>query len=65
MESSTRIPTTSERPRRVIKLRVYPAAYITRNVEIKDAGIALDINVLDHIIIGNESYFSFSDEGLL
>jgi len=33
--------------------------------KIKDAGIALDINVLDHIIIGNESYFSFSDEGLL
>ncbi len=33
--------------------------------KIKDAGIAMDINVVDHIIIGNESYYSFSDEGIL
>jgi DNA repair protein RadC len=33
--------------------------------KIKDAGTALDINVVDHIIIGNESYYSFSDEGIL
>jgi DNA repair protein RadC len=36
---------------------------ITR--KIKEAGKHMDIPVLDHIIIGNESYFSFADEGLL
>src|SRR5262249_14751482 len=32
-----------------------------------DAGTLLGINVLDHIILGdgNESYFSFADEGIL
>ena len=29
------------------------------------AGNFLDLKVLDHIIISNEGYFSFSDEGLL
>lgn len=29
------------------------------------AGAALDIKVLDHIIVGHKSYFSFADEGLL
>jgi DNA repair protein RadC len=33
--------------------------------KIKDAGILLDINVLDHVIVGVEKYFSFADEGLL
>jgi DNA repair protein RadC len=33
--------------------------------KLKDAGTAMDINVVDHIIIGNESYYSFSDEGIL
>lgn len=32
---------------------------------IKEAGKALDITVLDHLIITNESFFSFADEGLL
>jgi len=36
---------------------------ITR--KIKEAGKHMDIPVLDHIIIGNQSYFSFADEGLL
>lgn len=36
---------------------------ITR--KIKEAGKHMDIPVLDHIIIGNESYFSFADEGLI
>jgi DNA repair protein RadC len=36
---------------------------ITR--KIKDAGKHMDIPVLDHIIIGNGSYFSFADEGLI
>ncbi|MFN3556780.1 MAG: RadC family protein [Bacteroidales bacterium] len=31
----------------------------------KSAGLFLDMPVLDHIIIGADSYFSFADEGLL
>ena len=31
----------------------------------KNAGLFLDMPVLDHIIIGGDSYFSFADEGLL
>lgn len=33
--------------------------------KIKGAGCFLDIKVLDHIIISSESYYSFTDEGLL
>jgi len=33
--------------------------------KIKDGGALLDINVLDHIIIGEENYFSFADENML
>src|SRR3954449_11514701 len=33
--------------------------------KIKQAGQFLDIKLLDHVIITNESYFSFADEGLL
>ena len=33
--------------------------------KIKDAGKVLDIQVLDHIIIGGKKYYSFSDEGIL
>ena len=36
---------------------------ITR--KIKDAGTFLNIQLLDHLIITQDSYFSFSDEGLL
>jgi DNA repair protein RadC len=36
---------------------------ITRKT--KEALKLLDINVLDHLIIGNNTYFSFADEGLL
>lgn len=35
---------------------------ITR--KIKEAGKHIDIPVLDHLIIGNGAYFSFTDEGL-
>ena len=31
--------------------------------KIKECGILLDIAVLDHIIVGNEQYYSFADEG--
>ncbi len=33
--------------------------------KIKEAGKHMDIPVLDHLIIGNGSYFSFADEGLI
>jgi len=33
--------------------------------KIKEAGLNLDISVLDHIIIGEEKYYSFADEGML
>ncbi len=33
--------------------------------KLKEAGKLMDIPVLDHIIIGQNSYFSFADEGLL
>ena len=33
--------------------------------KIKEAGKHMDIPVLDHLIIGNDLYFSFADEGLL
>jgi DNA repair protein RadC len=36
---------------------------ITR--KLKDGGKLLDILVQDHIIIGNKSYFSFADDGLM
>lgn len=32
--------------------------------KIREGGILLDIAILDHIIVGEESYFSFADEGL-
>jgi DNA repair protein RadC len=33
--------------------------------KIKQAAALLDINVLDHIIVSHEGYFSFADEGML
>lgn len=33
--------------------------------KIVDAGKLLDITVIDHLIIGNDGYFSFADEGLM
>lgn len=36
---------------------------ITR--KITDASKLMDISVLDHVIIGNDKYFSFADEGIL
>src|SRR4051812_40226096 len=33
--------------------------------KIKHAGQFLDIKLLDHIIVSNEGYYSFADEGLL
>jgi DNA repair protein RadC len=33
--------------------------------KLKDAGMMLDVAVLDHIIIGDDKYYSFADEGAL
>jgi DNA repair protein RadC len=33
--------------------------------KIKEAGKHMDIPVLDHLIIANDSYFSFADEGMI
>jgi len=33
--------------------------------KIKQAAAFFDINIMDHIIVSNEGYFSFADEGLL
>lgn len=33
--------------------------------KMKEAGVTLDIPVLDHIIVGDNNYFSFADEGML
>ena len=33
--------------------------------KVKEGGNLLDIAVLDHIILTNEGYYSFADEGLL
>jgi DNA repair protein RadC len=32
---------------------------------IKDAGKLLDINLLDHVILAENGYYSFADEGIL
>ncbi|MEA1939656.1 MAG: DNA repair protein RadC [Candidatus Caldatribacteriota bacterium] len=34
-------------------------------LKLKQTGEVLDIKVIDHVIIGNNDYFSFADEGLL
>ncbi len=33
--------------------------------KIRDAGKLIDIHLLDHVIVGFQSYFSFGDEGML
>jgi len=40
-------------------------ADINMTDKIKNAGKILDIELLDHIIITSENYYSFSDEGLI
>ena len=41
------------------------SADIELTKKIKEAGKLLDINVLDHLIFTNESYYSFADEGMI
>lgn len=38
---------------------------ISLTKKIQKAGESLDILILDHIIVGNDSYYSFADEGLI
>lgn len=33
--------------------------------KLKDAGVLLDLPILDHLILTSEGYYSFADEGLL
>lgn len=40
-------------------------ADISLTKKIKEASKLMDIMVLDHIIIGNDKYYSFADEGLM
>jgi DNA repair protein RadC len=37
--------------------------HLTR--KLKEAGLMLDLPVLDHLIVSSEGYYSFADEGLL
>lgn len=41
------------------------ASDISLTKKLKDGGKHLEINVLDHIIFGDNGYFSFADEGIL
>ena len=51
----------------LIKLLDDPDTEISSHVteKIKAGGKLLDITLLDHIIVTEEGYFSFADEGLL
>jgi DNA repair protein RadC len=40
-------------------------ADITLTQKLKEGGRLLEIQVLDHLIVGGHKYFSFADEGLL
>ena len=40
-------------------------ADITLTKKIKEAGVFFDINLLDHIIVTTNSYYSFADEGII
>ena len=43
---------------------IHPSASDRKLTEkIKQAGKSLDIQLLDHLIIGEKSYFSFADQG--
>ena len=56
----------------IICVHNHPSANITPSTqdktftkELSDAGKLMEIKLVDHIIIGDNSYFSFSDEGIL
>ncbi|MFN3342922.1 MAG: JAB domain-containing protein, partial [Flavobacteriales bacterium] len=38
---------------------------ISLTKKLKDGGKLLDINVLDHLIVCNNAFYSFADDGLI
>ena len=56
----------------IICVHNHPSANITPSIhdkrftkELCDAGKLMGINMLDHVIIGGDKYYSFADEGLI
>jgi len=56
----------------IICVHNHPSANITPSTEdrkftkeLSDAGKLMEIKIVDHIIIGDDNYYSFSDEGVL
>ena len=56
----------------IICVHNHPSANITPSAqdkkftkELSDAGKLMEINVMDHVIIGGDAHFSFADEGLM
>ena len=56
----------------IVCVHNHPSANITPSTqdkkftkELGDAGKLMEIKLVDHIIIGDDSYYSFSDEGIL
>ncbi len=56
----------------IVCVHNHPSANITPSMqdkkftkELSDAGKLMEIKLIDHIIIGDGSYYSFSDEGIL
>src|SRR3990167_1670105 len=56
----------------IVCVHNHPSANITPSVEDKEftkelcgAGKLMEIKVLDHVIIGDDKYYSFADEGLM
>ena len=45
--------------------RVTHSAVHQRIKKMKEAGMVLDLPVLDHIIVGDGNYYSFADEGIM
>ncbi len=41
------------------------SADITLTTKIKNAAQLIDVNLLDHIIVGNKEFYSFTDNGIL
>ena len=54
--------TIAEAPRYMVQVKK-KLSFITK--KLKQAGELLEIPVLDHLIYGEEEYFSFADEGIL
>ncbi len=56
----------------IICVHNHPSGNITPSTQDKkftrelcDAGKLMEIKVLDHVIIGNDQFYSFADEGLM